>query len=77
MRAMRAGGFEGYGDLKLTDIPKPRVSEGRVLVRITAAGVTPLGPEDIHERKRLWSSGQKEPVWLKTRTARIFRSARA
>jgi NADPH2:quinone reductase len=42
MRAMRAGGFEGYGDLKLTDIPKPRVSEGRVLVRITAAGVTPL-----------------------------------
>jgi NADPH2:quinone reductase len=42
MRAMRAEGFRGYGDLKLVDIPKPRVSEGRVLVRITAAGVTPL-----------------------------------
>ena len=42
MRAMRAEGFKGYGDLKLVDIPKPRVSEGRVLVRITAAGVTPL-----------------------------------
>ena len=39
---MRAEGFRGYGDLKLVDIPKPRVSEGRVLVRITAAGVTPL-----------------------------------
>src|SRR6202140_4841448 len=42
MRAMRAGGFSGYKDLKLVDIPKPAVWEGRVLVRITAAGVTPL-----------------------------------
>src|SRR5580693_4287551 len=42
MRAMRAEGFRGYGDLKQADIPKPGVSEGRVLVRITAAGVTPL-----------------------------------
>jgi len=66
MRAMRAEGFGGYEDLKLADIPKPSVSEGRVLIRITAAGVTPLDhrfcPEDIHEQKRLWSSGQKEPV---------------
>src|ERR1700681_610370 len=42
MRAMRAGGFSGYKDLKLVDIPKPAVSDGRVLVRITAAGGTPL-----------------------------------
>ena len=42
MRAMRAEGFGGYKDLKLVDIPKPAVSDGRVLVRITAAGVTPL-----------------------------------
>jgi len=42
MRAMRAEGFGGYEDLKLADIPKPSVSEGRVLIRITAAGVTPL-----------------------------------
>ena len=42
MRAMRAEGFRGYGDLKPADIPKPGVSEGRVLVRISAAGVTPL-----------------------------------
>src|SRR5580704_7691229 len=42
MRAMSAEGFSGYQDLKLVDIPKPAVSDGRVLVRITAAGVTPL-----------------------------------
>ncbi len=42
MRAMSAEGFSGYKDLKLVDIPKPPVSDGRVLVRITAAGVTPL-----------------------------------
>jgi NADPH:quinone reductase len=42
MRAMRAEGFSGYKDLKLVDIPKPAVSDGRVLVRITASGVTPL-----------------------------------
>jgi NADPH2:quinone reductase len=39
---MRAEGFSGYKDLKLVEIPKPAVSDGRVLVRITAAGVTPL-----------------------------------
>jgi NADPH:quinone reductase-like Zn-dependent oxidoreductase len=42
MRAMRAEGFSGYKDLKLADIPKPVVSEGRVLIKIAAAGVTPL-----------------------------------
>ena len=42
MRAMRASGFSGYGDLALVDLPKPILSEGRVLVRMTAAGVTPL-----------------------------------
>src|SRR5258706_8430490 len=42
MRAMRAEGFKGYQDLRLVDTPKPQVSDGRVLVKITAAGVTPL-----------------------------------
>jgi NADPH2:quinone reductase len=42
MRAMRADRFSGYQDLKLVEIPKPAVSDGRVLVRLTAAGVTPL-----------------------------------
>src|SRR5881398_2907349 len=42
MHAMRAKIFSGYEGLKLIEIPKPAVSDGRVLVRITAAGVTPL-----------------------------------
>src|SRR5262249_15567599 len=42
MRAMRAEAFGGYQDFKLTDIPAPALSDGRVLVRMTAAGVTPL-----------------------------------
>src|ERR1700719_1150280 len=42
MRAMRAERFSGYQDLKLVEIAKPAVSDGRVLVRVTASGVTPL-----------------------------------
>jgi len=42
MRAMRAERFNGYKELKLVDLPKPAVTDGKVLVRITAAGVTPL-----------------------------------
>src|SRR5438132_13736958 len=42
MRAMRAETFNGYKELKLVDLPKPAVSDGRVLLRMTAAGVTPL-----------------------------------
>jgi len=42
MRAMRAERFSGYEALRLVELPKPAVTDGRVLVRITAAGVTPL-----------------------------------
>lgn len=42
MRAMRAETFSGYGGLQLVDLPKPNVANERVLVRVTAAGVTPL-----------------------------------
>jgi NADPH:quinone reductase len=42
MRGMRAEQFSGYEALKLVDLPKPAVTDGKVLVRITAAGVTPL-----------------------------------
>src|ERR1700731_1325972 len=42
MHAIRAERFSGYQDLKLVEIAKPAVSDGRVLVRLTAAGVTPL-----------------------------------
>src|ERR1700741_235763 len=42
MRAMRAEQFSGYEGLRLVDLPKPAVTDGKVLVRIIAAGVTPL-----------------------------------
>src|SRR5947209_11504672 len=42
MRAMRAETFSGYEGLKLIELPKPAVTDGKVLVRMTAAGVTPL-----------------------------------
>jgi NADPH2:quinone reductase len=42
MRAIRAEAFEGYAGLKLVDLPRPEAAEGRLLVRLTAAGVTPL-----------------------------------
>jgi NADPH2:quinone reductase len=42
MRAIRAEKFSGYEGLKLVDHPKPAVSDRKVLLRVTAAGVTPL-----------------------------------
>jgi len=42
MRAIVAEEFGGYQNLKLADIPKPAVSVGRALVRMSAAGATPL-----------------------------------
>src|SRR6266436_10071309 len=42
MRAMRAEGFSGYKDFKLVDLPRPALADGKVLLRMTAAGVTPL-----------------------------------
>ncbi len=42
MRAMRAEQCSGYEGLTLVDLPKPVVSDGKVLLRMTAAGVTPL-----------------------------------
>src|SRR5271163_532768 len=42
MRAMRAETFSGYDALKLAEVPKPTISDGRVLVKITSIGVNPL-----------------------------------
>lgn len=42
MRAMRADEFSGYERLRLVDLPKPAASDGKVLLQMTAAGVTPL-----------------------------------
>ena len=42
MRAIEAETFSGYGGLRQTELPKPQPEKERVLVRVTAAGVTPL-----------------------------------
>src|SRR5258708_14326353 len=42
MRAIEAATFSGYGGLRQTELPKPQPAKDRVLVRVTAAGVTPL-----------------------------------
>jgi NADPH:quinone reductase len=42
MRAIEAETFSGYGGLRQIELPKPQPARERVLVRITAAGVTPL-----------------------------------
>jgi NADPH2:quinone reductase len=42
MRAIEAKTFSGYGGLRQTELPKPKPARDRVLVRVTAAGVTPL-----------------------------------
>ena len=67
MRAMRAEGFSGYKDLKLVDIPKPAVSDGRVLVRITAGGVTPLEGTILSGSTQMCPSLNRRGFNLKTR----------
>ncbi len=42
MRAIEAKTFSGYGGLRQVELPKPQSARDRVLVRVTAAGVTPL-----------------------------------
>jgi NADPH2:quinone reductase len=42
MRAIEAKTFSGYGGLQRIELPKPQPANGRVLIRVTAAGVTPL-----------------------------------
>ena len=42
MRAIEAKTFSGYDGLRQIELPKPQPAKDRVLVRVTAAGVTPL-----------------------------------
>src|SRR5271155_889223 len=42
MRAIEANTFSGYGGLRETELPKPQPAKDRVLVHVTAAGVTPI-----------------------------------
>jgi NADPH2:quinone reductase len=42
VRAIEAETFTGYGGLRQVELPKPQPAKDRVLVHVTAAGVTPL-----------------------------------
>src|SRR5260370_6278918 len=42
MRGIEAKTFSGYGGLRQTELPKPQSAKDKVLVRVTAAGVTPV-----------------------------------
>ena len=42
MRVIEAESFSGYDGLRQIELPKPQPAKDRVLVRVTAAGVTPL-----------------------------------
>src|SRR5258708_1771219 len=42
MRAIEAKTFSGYDGLRQMELPKPQPAKDRVLVRVMAAGVTPL-----------------------------------
>jgi NADPH:quinone reductase len=42
MRAIEAETFSGYRGLRQIELPQPQPAKDRVLVRVTAAGVTPL-----------------------------------
>jgi NADPH:quinone reductase len=42
MRMILASQFNGYRGLEQVEAPRPQVTDGRVLIRMTAAGVTPL-----------------------------------
>src|ERR1700736_6775069 len=42
MRAIEAETFTGYGGLRQIELAKPQPAKDRVLIRVAAAGVTPL-----------------------------------
>ena len=42
MRVIEAKTFSGYDGLRQMELPKPQPAKDRVLIRVTAAGVTPL-----------------------------------
>ena len=66
MRAIAAKTFSGYGGLRQIELPKPQPTKDRVLVHVTAAGVTPLDHTILsggHPRRRRRSfSATKAPV---------------
>ena len=66
MWAIEAKTFSGYGGLQQTELPNPQPVKDRVLVRVAAAGVTPLDHTILsggHPRaRRRWCSAMRAPV---------------
>jgi len=81
MRAMRAESFTGYEGLKLVDLPKPVVPDGRVLLRMTAPAsrrsTIRFSPANFTTRRRRWSWATKERAWCRREGERTFPSAHA
>lgn len=77
MRAMRARGFNGYEDLELVNLPKPEVSDGKVLVLYTAAVHTTGGREGPRLRRHCCKTSLAKPRALAAwcMESQAFRSA--
>jgi len=78
MRAVRAKNFGGYEDLELVEITKPLVEEGRVLVKVKAAGITPLDHTilfgGLAQRRRLYWE-ERVRAWWRFQACRSFPQA--
>ena len=78
MRAMRAEKFSGYDGLKRIDLPKPAVSDGKVLLRMTAVGVTPLEHTILSGQfplaKAPLALGSEARAWWRREAERTFLS---
>ena len=70
MRAIEAKDFSGYGGLRQIELPKPLAAKDRVLIRVTAAGVTPLEYTVLSgghlEPRRRWCSAMRARASLRT-----------
>jgi hypothetical protein len=77
MRAIEAQPFSGYGGLRTVEVPKPQPAKSRVLVRVTAARVTPLDytscGEDILGQRRRWSSATRALESSRMQATPVFR----
>ena len=71
MRMIQATQFTGYQGLVQLDAPKPQVADERVLVRVTAAGVTPLD----HTIVSGFHPGAKAPLVLGNQGAGVIEDA--
>ena len=82
MRAMRAEQFSGYEGLKLVELPKPAVSDGKSTGANHCGRRHAARPYDSfrqisrHQRRR-WSWATKERAWWRREAERIFPPAHA